>query len=100
MTIEDYQKNLRGVNNGADFSSEFLVRVQLAACQEVANLSFLSKIFMIRSEKEKLSCRRSILANLDLNMHGKSSLPAHAMLVCNLDVEAKYTSLIYLQVNL
>lgn len=26
MTIEDYQRNLRGVNNGSDFSSEFLVR--------------------------------------------------------------------------
>lgn len=88
MTIEDYQKNLRGVNNGADFSSEFLVRAQLAACQDVANLSFLSKISMIRSEKEKSSCRRSIQANLDLNMHGRSSLPARAMLVCDLDVEA------------
>lgn len=27
MTIEDYQKNLRGVNNGADFSSEFLQNI-------------------------------------------------------------------------
>ena len=26
MTIEDYQKNLRGVNGGTDFSPEFLVR--------------------------------------------------------------------------
>lgn len=26
MTIEDYQKNLRGVNNGSDFTPEFLVR--------------------------------------------------------------------------
>ena len=25
MTIEDYQKNLRGVNDGQDFSPEFLV---------------------------------------------------------------------------
>ena len=25
MTIEDYTKNLRGVNNGTDFSPEFLV---------------------------------------------------------------------------
>lgn len=25
MTIEDYQKNLRGVNDGVDFSPEFLV---------------------------------------------------------------------------
>lgn len=27
MTIEDYQKNLRGVNNGADFSAEFLQNI-------------------------------------------------------------------------
>ena len=26
MTIEDYQRNLRGVNDGSDFSSEYLVR--------------------------------------------------------------------------
>ena len=26
MTIEDYKKNLRGVNNDSDFSPEFLVR--------------------------------------------------------------------------
>ena len=25
MTIEDYQRNLRGVNDGADFSPEYLV---------------------------------------------------------------------------
>ena len=25
MSIEDYQKNLRGVNDGTDFSPEFLV---------------------------------------------------------------------------
>lgn len=25
MTIEDYQRNLRGVNGGDNFSSEFLV---------------------------------------------------------------------------
>lgn len=27
MTIDDYKRNLRGVNDGTDFSSEFLVRV-------------------------------------------------------------------------
>jgi Sec7-like guanine-nucleotide exchange factor len=26
MSVEDYQKNLRGVNDGADFSPEYLVR--------------------------------------------------------------------------
>jgi hypothetical protein len=25
MTIEDYQRNLRGVNDGSDFSTEYLV---------------------------------------------------------------------------
>ena len=25
MTLEDYQKNLRGQNDGSDFSTEFLV---------------------------------------------------------------------------
>jgi len=25
MTIEDYQRNLRGVNDGSDFSPEYLV---------------------------------------------------------------------------
>jgi len=26
MTIDDYKRNLRGVNDGSDFSPEFLVR--------------------------------------------------------------------------
>jgi hypothetical protein len=25
MTVEDYQRNLRGVNDGSDFSTEYLV---------------------------------------------------------------------------
>ena len=29
MTIDDYKKNLRGVNDGADFSPEFLVRANV-----------------------------------------------------------------------
>jgi brefeldin A-resistance guanine nucleotide exchange factor 1 len=27
MTIEEYRRNLRGVNDGTDFSPEYLVRV-------------------------------------------------------------------------
>ena len=27
MTIDDYKRNLRGVNDGCDFSPEFLVRI-------------------------------------------------------------------------
>lgn len=27
MTIDDYKRNLRGVNDGSDFSPEFLVRI-------------------------------------------------------------------------
>lgn len=30
MTIDDYKRNLRGVNDGADFSSEYLVGAILA----------------------------------------------------------------------
>ena len=29
MTLEDYQRNLRGVNEKTDFSPEFLVRISL-----------------------------------------------------------------------
>jgi brefeldin A-resistance guanine nucleotide exchange factor 1 len=29
MTIEEYRRNLRGVNNGANFSPEYLVRYYL-----------------------------------------------------------------------
>lgn len=29
MTIDDYKRNLRGVNDGSDFSAEFLVRGDL-----------------------------------------------------------------------
>jgi brefeldin A-resistance guanine nucleotide exchange factor 1 len=29
MTIDDYKRNLRGVNDGSDFSPEFLVRIEL-----------------------------------------------------------------------
>ena len=27
MTLDDYKRNLRGVNDGSDFSPEFLVRM-------------------------------------------------------------------------
>jgi brefeldin A-resistance guanine nucleotide exchange factor 1 len=34
MTIEDYQRNLRGVNDGKDFSNEYLASLlfQVDAC--------------------------------------------------------------------
>jgi brefeldin A-resistance guanine nucleotide exchange factor 1 len=33
MTIDDYKRNLRGVNDGTDFSSEFLVRTSCQCCR-------------------------------------------------------------------
>lgn len=31
MTLEDYRKNLRGVNDGSDFPEEFLVRLHCSS---------------------------------------------------------------------
>lgn len=41
MTLEDYKRNLKGVNEGADFSAEFLV------CLLVCPLNFEPLIFHI-----------------------------------------------------
>ena len=37
MTIDDYKRNLRGVNDGSDFSPEFLVRMDQNSFQYVTH---------------------------------------------------------------
>jgi Sec7-like guanine-nucleotide exchange factor len=59
MTIEDYQKNLRGVNDGTDFSPEFLVSHYGFNPRPVLTTS--SKISMTPFENGKSSCQKSIL---------------------------------------
>lgn len=53
MTIEDYRRNLRGVNDGTDFSATFLVR-RWNSGQAFATDGTSSKTSMTQSESEKL----------------------------------------------
>jgi hypothetical protein len=70
MKYEDYKKNLRGVNDRADFDSEFLVsgdRIGRAGVH-VGRSTPSTKT----SESERSSCRRSTRASSALNMPGAS----------------------------
>jgi Sec7-like guanine-nucleotide exchange factor len=71
MTIEDYQKNLRGVNNNTDFSTEFLVRHQYDFLNPT-NIH-LSNIYTIQYAKGRSSCLKNISVSSALNMHGRIS---------------------------
>jgi len=71
MSIDDYKRNLRGVNDGSDFSAEFLVRIDLFPR---TSLMRRSKIFTTRFANEKLLCRKNIQDNLGLNTPGRSFL--------------------------
>lgn len=52
MTIEDYTRNLKGVNDGSSFSAEFLVRRLLKMMRRrLTNLH--SKTSMITYENER-----------------------------------------------
>lgn len=60
MSFEEYQKNLRGVNDGSSFSPEFLVRYELT----FKSFAFLTKMissntYMIRYESVKLLCQKN-----------------------------------------
>jgi len=53
MTIEDYQRNLRGVNDGSDFSSEYLVSDGMPLNRICLTYAFHSKLFMTRYEDRR-----------------------------------------------
>lgn len=53
MTIEDYQRNLRGVNDGSDFSSEYLVRDGMHPRLIIDSYAPHSKLFMTLYEDKR-----------------------------------------------
>jgi len=73
MTLDEYRRNLRGVNGGEDFDPEYLVRLPsrfLGAFFD--HIWLLRKQSMILYVNGKLFYRTSILVKLVLNMLGKS----------------------------
>lgn len=74
MTIDDYKRNLRGVNDGSDFSAEFLVRGDLFPPELYSCCR--SKISTTRFANEKLLCRKNIRDSSGLNMPGRNFLRA------------------------
>jgi Sec7-like guanine-nucleotide exchange factor len=75
MSIEDYQRNLRGVNDNTDFSPEYLVRHLMSPF--VLSHHPDSKAFMTLSVNVRLSCPRSTLDSLALSTLGKNFLHVH-----------------------
>ena len=53
MTIEDYQRNLRGVNDGSDFSPEYLVRDGMGLSLLRVTHAFRSKLFTTQYEDRR-----------------------------------------------
>ena len=74
MTIDDYKRNLRGVNDGSDFSAEFLVRSDLFLPELYSRRP--SKISTTRFANEKLLCQKNIRDSLGLNTPGRNFLLA------------------------
>lgn len=52
MTIEDYQRNLRGVNDGSDFSPEYLVSGVVNVRGGITHVLH-SKLFTTQSESRR-----------------------------------------------
>ena len=71
MTIEDYTRNLKGVNDGSDFSSEFLVS-EIPRLMDAGTDLQLSWISMSPFGGAKSLCQKSRPASSDSNMPGKS----------------------------
>lgn len=53
MTLEDYKRNLKGVNEGADFSAEFLVRLHALFAIPVRHSSVASKSNIYESIRKR-----------------------------------------------
>lgn len=53
MTIEDYQRNLRGVNDGSDFSPEYLVRDRMHSRLIRVSHASQSKLFTTLYEDKR-----------------------------------------------
>ena len=53
MTIEDYQRNLRGVNDGSNFSPEYLVRDRIASKVILVSHASHSKLFTTLYEDKR-----------------------------------------------
>jgi hypothetical protein len=81
MIIDDYRKNLRGVNEGVDFSPEFLVSFRPMSYNDCSLACDFSNTSSTRFARRKLSCLKSTLARSALSMHGESFLPALGKLV-------------------
>lgn len=69
MTIDDYKRNLRGVNDGKDFDPEYLVRVE---SKEVQMQLTSSPIYMSPSKSEKSFCQKSTLGSTDSITRGRA----------------------------
>lgn len=62
MTFEDYQRNVRGVNDGSDFPVEYLVS-RFFLCHTTDLEYVIRGTFMTRYEKAKLYCLKNILGS-------------------------------------
>ena len=77
MSVEDYQRNLRGVNDGSDFSPEFVVRETSVCLVESRLIRYVSKTSMTPFESEKSFYLKNIEARPALNTHGRNSSRVH-----------------------
>src|ERR1700753_3643821 len=73
MTLEDYSRNVRGINDGESFSPEFVVRSNCVAFCVVWYLMVApSKQYMTKFENVRLSCRKNTQVKWGSNMHGRN----------------------------
>jgi hypothetical protein len=73
MTLEDYSRNVRGINDGESFSPEFVVRCNCVVfCVTRCLIEAPSKRYMTKSENVRLSCRKNIQVKWGSNTHGRN----------------------------
>ena len=72
MTLEDYSRNVRGINDGESFSPEFVVRSRIVCSALEVPDPPVSKQSTTRFGKGRLSCQKNTQVKWDSSMRGKN----------------------------
>jgi hypothetical protein len=82
MTVEDYSRNLKGVNDNKDFAPEYIVSLVIHSAKCAIMIDLLSrKVFTTIFANARSSCRKNTLANLASSLLGRNCFTEHAQLV-------------------
>ena len=81
MTLDDYYRNLRGVNDGKDFDKDYLVSIYQVYLAAIVTHATYRNPSMKRSDTMKLLCQKNTRDALDSITDGNSCCNAPELLV-------------------